>query len=121
MPGLYPNFLPLVVPKLPKLFLLFGDLTPNFASPGPPNMEVSPGSNMLWFYENDSILSATFSAVTKTTDTFNKNKRCHMNLEGLSSVCAKLEPASSKIKVPIMLMSLFFFTKTPCTLDHWAR
>ena len=28
------------------------------------------------FYENDSILNATFiSAFTKTTDTFNKNKR----------------------------------------------
>ena len=25
-----------------------------------------------------------------------KNKRCHMTLEGLSSACAKLEPASSK-------------------------
>ena len=36
------------------------------------------------------------SAFTKTTDTFNKNKRCHMTLEGLSSVCAKLDPASSK-------------------------
>ena len=33
----------------------------------------------------------------QTTDTFNKNKRCHMTLEGLSSVCAKLEPATSKI------------------------
>ena len=31
-----------------------------------------------------------------TTDTLNKNKRCHMTLEGLSSVCAKLKPASSK-------------------------
>ena len=37
-----------------------------------------------------------FSAFTKTTDSFNKNKWCHMTLEGLSSVCAKLEPASSK-------------------------
>ena len=53
-------------------------------------------SNMLPFYENDSILDATFSAVTKTTDTFNKNKRCQITLEGLSSFCAKLEPASSK-------------------------
>ena len=26
----------------------------------------------------------------------NKNKRCHITLEGLSSVCAKLEPDSSK-------------------------
>ena len=37
-----------------------------------------------------------FSVFTKTTDTFNKNRRCHMALEGLSSVCAKLQPASSK-------------------------
>ena len=51
---------------------------------------------MFWFYENDSILNATFSAFTKTTDTFNKNKQLHMTLEGLSNVCAKLEPASSK-------------------------
>ena len=51
---------------------------------------------MLWFYENDSILNATFSAFTKTTDTFNKNKRCHMTLEGLSSVSAELEPAGFK-------------------------
>ena len=35
-------------------------------------------------------------AFTKTTDTFNKNKRCHMDLEGLSIVCAKLQPTSSK-------------------------
>ena len=27
---------------------------------------------MLWFYENDSILTLHFSAFTKTTDTFNK-------------------------------------------------
>ena len=51
---------------------------------------------MLWFYENDSILNTTFSAVRKTKDTFNKNKRGHMTFEGLSTVCAKLEPAISK-------------------------
>ena len=51
---------------------------------------------MLWFYENDSILNATFSTFTKTIDTFNKNKCCHMTLEVLSCVCAKLVPASSK-------------------------
>ena len=44
-------------------------------------------SNMLWFYENDSILNATF---------FSKNKQCHRTLEELSSVCAKLKPAGSK-------------------------
>ena len=42
------------------------------------------------------FLMLQFSAFTKTTDRFNKNKRCHMTLKGLSSVCAKLEPASSK-------------------------
>ena len=44
------QFLPLVVPELPKFFLLFGDITPNFApklearskSPRPPDMEVPP-------------------------------------------------------------------------------
>ena len=51
---------------------------------------------MLRFYENDSILNATISAFTKTADTFSKNKRCHMTSEGLSTVCAKLEPASSE-------------------------
>ena len=51
---------------------------------------------MLWFYENDSILHTTFSAFTKTTDKCNKNKQCHTTLKGLRSVCAKLEPASSK-------------------------
>ena len=51
---------------------------------------------MLWFYENDSILTQHFLAFTKTKDTFDKNKQCHKTLEGLSSVCGKLEPASSK-------------------------
>ena len=46
--------------------------------------------------ENDPILNAIFSAFKKATDSFYKNKRCHMTLEGLSSVCAKLEPASSE-------------------------
>ena len=53
-------------------------------------------SNMLRFYENDYIMNATILAFTKITDTFDKNKRCHLTLEGLSSVCAKLNPASSK-------------------------
>ena len=53
-------------------------------------------NNMLWLYENNSILTLHFSAFTKTTDTFNKNKRCHKILEGLSNVCGKSEPASSK-------------------------
>ena len=32
-------------------------------------------------------------AFTKTTNTFDKNNRCHTTVGGLSSVCAKLEPA----------------------------
>ena len=52
---------------------------------------------MLWFYENDFIVNATFSVFTKTTDTFNKNKRCHITLEGLRAVSvSKLGPAGSK-------------------------
>ena len=43
-------------------------------------------SNMLWFYENDSIETLHFSEFTKTTDTFSKNNQCHKTLEGLSSV-----------------------------------
>ena len=42
------------------------------------------------------FLNAIFSALKKATDSFNKNKRCHITLKGLSSVCAKLEAASSK-------------------------
>ena len=38
-------------------------------------LHYQPVSNILWFYEDDSILSATFSAFTRTTDTFYKNKR----------------------------------------------
>ena len=53
-------------------------------------------SNMLWFYENGSILNATFLGIYKTTDTFDKDERCHTTLKGLSSVCAKLELPSSK-------------------------
>ena len=37
-----------------------------------------------------------FSVFAKTTDILNKNKRYHMTSEGLSSVCAELEPVSSK-------------------------
>ena len=48
------------------------------------------------FFENDSILNGTFSVFTKIIDIFNKHIRRHMTLEGLSSVCAKLEPASFK-------------------------
>ena len=65
-PGIISQFLPLVVPELPTFFLLFGDLTPNFASkvearskaPRAPDMEVPPwGAYILtapvqvsWFY-----------------------------------------------------------------------
>ena len=47
-------------------------------------------------YKNDSISGLHFSVFTGTTDTFTKNKRCHMILEGFSGFCANLEPASSK-------------------------
>ena len=53
-------------------------------------------SNMLWFYEDDSILNTAFSAFQTATNSFNKSKRCRMTLEDLGRVCAKLEPASSK-------------------------
>ena len=46
--------------------------------------------NTSWFYENHSILSATFLGIYKD------NSRCHMSLEGLRSVCAKLAPTSYK-------------------------
>ena len=65
---------------------------------------------MLWLHENNSILTLHFSALTKTTDTFNKNKRCHKILEGLSSVCVKLEPASSKSNKILKINALQKFT-----------
>ena len=36
------------------------------------------------------------SSPAKTTDTFDRNKLCHMALDGLSSICAELEPANSE-------------------------
>ena len=53
-------------------------------------------SNMLCFYKKDFILNAAFFGIYKDNRHVNKNTRCHMTLEGLSSVCAKLKPASSK-------------------------
>ena len=67
-------------------------------------------SSMLWLYENDSILNATFLAFTKITDTFNKNKRCHVTLHGLNSVCAKLELASCKRNEILAISVLQKFT-----------
>ena len=67
-------------------------------------------NNMLWSYENDSTLTLHFLAFTKTTDTFNKNKWCHKILEGLSSVCGKLEPASSKSNKILKINVLQKFT-----------
>ena len=61
-----------------------------------------------------------FLALTKTTDTFNKNKRCHMTLEGLSSVCAKLEPSISEnnkileISVLQIYIACSLFCPRPC-------
>ena len=75
---------------------------------------------MLWFYENDFILNATFSVFTKTTDTFNKNKRCHMTLELLSSVCAKLEPASSENnECPAKIYIACLSQRDQCAMDHF--
>ena len=51
-----------------------------------------------------------FSTFTKTTDTFKKNKRCHMALEGLNSVCAKLELASCKNNEMLRINVLKKFT-----------
>ena len=57
------------------------------------------------------------SAFTKTTDTFNKNKRCHMALEWLISVCAKLEPVSSKNKEIVEINVLQKFTLHALSLN----
>ena len=65
---------------------------------------------MIWFYENDSVLNAPFLPFTKTADTFNKNKRFHMTLLRLSSVCVKLEPASSKNNEILEINALQNFT-----------
>ena len=68
-------------------------------------------SNTLWFYENDSYSERyVFSPFTKKTDTFNKNKRCHVTLEGLGSVCAKLKPVSSKNNEILEINVLHKFT-----------
>ena len=40
----------------------------------------------------------------------NKNKQCHMILEGLSNVCAKLDPASSKDNVTLEINVLQNYT-----------
>ena len=37
-----------------------------------------------------------FSSFTTETHAFDKNKQCHMTLEGLSGVCPKLEPGNPK-------------------------
>ena len=65
---------------------------------------------MLWFFENDFILNVTFSAFEKATDSFNKSKRCYLALEGLSSICAKLEPASSESNEKLEINFLQKFT-----------
>ena len=75
---------------------------------------------MLWFYENDSILNAIFFGFAKTTETFDKNKRCYMTLEGLTSVCAKLELASSKNNEILAINVLQKFTShVTCETLHY--
>ena len=65
-------------------------------------------SDMLWFYENDSISERyIFRHVRRQYLTFNKNKRYHMTLEGLS---AKLEPASCKNNKILKINALQKFT-----------
>ena len=49
---------------------------------------------MLWLHENDPILTA--ASFLALTDIPYKYNQCHTTLGGLSSVCAKLQPASSK-------------------------
>ena len=57
-----------------------------------------------------------FSAFTKTTDTFNKNKRWHITFEGMISVCAKLEPASFKNNEILQINVLQKFTSHALSL-----
>ena len=63
-------------------------------------------------------LKLNFSAFTKTTDTFNKNKRFHMILEGLSSVCAKLEQATSTNNG---ILETNVLQKAPVELIRWVK
>ena len=100
------------MPKTQKLTALQN----HFAS-----LHYQPLSNMLWFYENGSILSATFFWHLQRLQThLTKNKLCHMILEGLSSVCAKLEPASSKGKEILKINVLHKFTSYAlCAMGSW--
>ena len=52
---------------------------------------------MVWLYGNDSIPQNPFSSFEKSIDPLNKNDLCHRTWRRFSSVCNKLEPASSKI------------------------
>ena len=75
---------------------------------------------MLWFYESDSILNAIFFGVYKDNRDINKNKRCYVTLKGLSSICAKLELASSKNNEILAINVLQKFTShVTCETLHY--
>ena len=73
-----------------RLFLQ-NHLPLHYQTPG-----IKPYQICYGFMKTTIFWTLRFSAFTKTTDTINKNKQCHMTLGGLSSVCAKLEPPSFK-------------------------
>ena len=68
---------------------------------------INPCQICYGFLKTTLFWALHFSAFTKTTDTFNKHKRYHMTLEGLS---AKSEPASSKNNEIIEIIVLQKFT-----------
>ena len=59
---------------------------------------------MLWLHGNDSIPKATIFAASRHT------LQCYTTLGGLSTVCAKLEPASSKNNETLEINVLQIFT-----------
>ena len=71
---------------------------------------------MLWFYENHSILNASFFGIYKNNR--HKNKQCHMTFEGLSSVCANLEPAGSTENNEILAMNVLQKFTIACSLCY---
>ena len=76
-------------------------------------------STLVKYVKTTLFWALHFSAFTNTTDTFSKNKWYHMILEGLSCVCAKLEPASSKNNEILEINVLQKFT--PHTLQETFR
>ena len=62
------------------------------------------------FMKTTLFLELHFLAFTKTTETIDKKKRCHLTLGGLSSISAKLQPVSSKNNEIIEINVLQKFT-----------